>query len=180
MRNQVTIITMAIFGIVVLALVAGPLGATPQATGGVAVIDNARVFDESNQGRAATQQIQANVDSWQQQLAALDTELQGLLSQRQQQGGIMTPEALRTLDIDIEQKQIDLQRLRDDAQRQATAIQQQILADLDGALTPVVAALAVELGYAVVFNSESPGLLFFDPASDITDQLIARLNSLDQ
>lgn len=180
MRNQVTIITVAILGIVVLALVAGPLGAAPQATGSVAVIDNARVFDESNQGRAATQQIQANVDSWQQQIAGLETELTGLVSQRQQQASIMTPEALRTLDVDIEEKQIALQRRRDDAQRQATAVQQQILAGLEGTLTPVVAALAVELGYAVVFNSESPGLLFFDPTSDITDQLIARLNSLDQ
>ena len=62
MRNQVTIITVAILGIGVLALAAGPLGAVPQATGGIAVIDNARVFDESNQGRAATQQIQANVE----------------------------------------------------------------------------------------------------------------------
>ncbi len=180
MRNQVTIITVGILGIVVVALAAGPLGAAPQANGAVAVIDNARVFDESNQGRAATQQIQANVDSWQQQLAALETELQGLLAQRQQQAGIMTPEALRTLELDIEQKQVDLQRLRDDAQRQAAAIQQQVLAALDSVLTPVVAALAEELGYALVFNSESPGLLHFDPANDITDQLVARLNSLDQ
>lgn len=180
MRNQVTIISVAVLGIVVLALAAGPLGAATQATGGVAVIDNARVFDESNQGRAATQQIQANVDSWQQQLAGLETELQGLVSQRQQQANIMTPEALRTLDRDIEEKQIALQRRRDDAQRQATAIQEQILADLDGALTPVVAALAAELGYAVVLNSQTPGLLFFNPANDITDQLVARLNVLDQ
>jgi Skp family chaperone for outer membrane proteins len=180
MRTQTTIITLAILGTVVLALGAGPLGAAPQATRGVAVIDNARVFDESIQGRAATQQIQANVDSWQQQLTGLETQLQGLLSQRQLQAGIMTPAALRVLDGDIEQQQVDLQRLRDDAQRQATAIQQQILAELEGALTPVVADLAVELGYAVVFNSQTPGLLYFDSASDITEQLIARLNSMDQ
>ena len=180
MRNHVTVITAAVLGIVVAVLAAGPLGAAPQATGGVAVIDNARDFDESNQGRAATQQIQANVDSWQQQLAALQTELEGMLEQRQQQASIMTAEALRTLENDIEQKQVDLTRLRDDAQRQATAIQEQILADLDGALTPVVAALAAELGYTAVFNSQTPGLLFFTATSDITDVLIVRLNALDQ
>jgi Skp family chaperone for outer membrane proteins len=32
----------------------------------------------------------------------------------------------------------------------------------------------------VVFNSETPGLLYFDPAIDITDELIARLNANDQ
>jgi outer membrane protein len=181
MRNQVAVVTVAILGVIGVALVAGPLGAAPQATGGsVAVIDNARVFEESNPGRAATQQIQANVDSWQQQLATLETDIQGLLTQRQQQGAIMTPEALRSLEANLEEKQLNLQRLREDAQRQAGAIQAQILDALEGTLTPVVAALAAELGYTTVFNSQTPGLLHFNPAADITDQLIARLNALDQ
>ncbi|MCH7824532.1 MAG: OmpH family outer membrane protein [Acidobacteria bacterium] len=180
MRNQATVIGVAIFGLVVLAVAAGPLGAAPQRSGGIAFVDNARVFDESNPGKAATQQIQANVNTWQQQLTTIETELQGLMSQRQQQSAIMTPGALRNLDADIEQKQIDLQRLRDDAQRQATATQNRVLADLDATLTPVVGALASELGYDVVLNSETPGLLYFNPAVDITDQLIARLNAMDQ
>jgi Skp family chaperone for outer membrane proteins len=65
MRNQATVIVVVMLGLVALAIAAGPLGAAPQANGVVAVIDNARVFDESNQGKAATQQIQANVDTWQ-------------------------------------------------------------------------------------------------------------------
>ena len=180
MRNQTTAIGVAILGLVVLAVAAGPLGAATQARGGSAIVDNARVFDESNPGKAATQQIEANVNTWQQQLTGMQTELQGLINQRQQQAAIMTPEALRTLDVDIEQKQIDLQRRTDDAQRQAAATQDQVLAGLDAALTPVVAALATELGYDVVLNSASPGLLYFNPAADITDQLIARLNSMGQ
>ena len=180
MRNQATVIGVAILGLVVLAVAAGPLGAAPQSGGGVAIVDNARVFDESNQGKRATQQIQANVNTWQQQITTMQTELQGLINQRQQQSAIMTPESLRSLDLDIEQKQIDLQRRNDDAQRQSTATRDQVLADLDAALTPVVAALASELGYNVVLNSQTPGLLYFNPAADITDQLIARLNAMDQ
>lgn len=181
MRQQLTVIAASVIGGFLLALAGVPLGASPQAgSGSFAVIDNARVFDESNQGRAATQQIQANVDSWQQQLATLQTEVQTLATQRQQQGSIMTPEALRDLEENIQQKQLELQRLREDAQRQNNAIQQQVLSDLETTLTPVVAALASELGYTAVFNSQTPGLLHFDPAIDITDQLIARLNTMDE
>lgn len=180
MRNQAVVIAVVMLGVVVLAVAAGPLGAAPQVSSGIAVIDNARVFDESNQGKAATQQIQANVDSWQQQLSTLQAELQGLTVQRQQQGSIMTPEALRRLEADIEQKQVNLQRLRDDAQRQAGAIQNQVLSQLESQLTPVVAALAGEMGFTTVFNSQTPGLLYFNPAVDITDALIARLNAMDQ
>jgi Skp family chaperone for outer membrane proteins len=180
MRNQATVIGVAFFGLVVLAVAVGPLGAVPQSGGGIAIVDNARVFDESNQGKTATQQIQANLNTWSQQITTVQTELQGLINQRQQQSAIMTPESLRSLDGDIEQKQIDLQRLQDDAQRQAGATQAQVLADLDAALTPVVAAIASEMGYNAVLNSQSPGLLYFNPAADITDQLIARLNAMDQ
>ncbi len=180
MRNQATIVSVIILGVVALAVAAGPLGAAPQGSGVVAVVDNARVFDESNPGKAATQQIQANVDSWQQQITTVETELQGLATQRQQQASIMTPDAVRALEAQIEQKQIDLQRLRDDAQRQAGASQNQILTQLESQLTPVVSALAQEMGYTVVFNSQTPGLLHFNPTVDITDALIARLNGLDQ
>lgn len=179
MRNQLTLMTAAIFGLTAFGLVAGPLGGA-QGGGSIAVVDNARVFDESNQGRAATQQIQANVDSWQQQLTSLQTEVQGLVNQRQQQGNIMTPEALRQLNINIENKQLELQRLREDAQRQATAIQNQILGQLESTITPVVAQLAAEMGYTAVLNTETPGLLHFDPSIDITDALITRLNAMDQ
>ncbi len=179
MRHQGTIVTAFVLGIIALAVAAGPLSAT-QANGSIAVIDNARVFDESNQGKAATQQIQANVDAWQQQLVTLETELTGLMTQRQQQASIMTPEALRTLEAQIEEKQIALQRRRDDAQRDAGASQNAVLAELEGQLTPVVEALAQEMGFTVVFNSQTPGLLHFNPTVDITDALIARLNSMDQ
>ena len=32
----------------------------------------------------------------------------------------------------------------------------------------------------MVFNSQTPGLLHFNPTVDITDELIARLNSMGQ
>ena len=180
MRNQAGVIGAAILGVLIMVVTVGPSSALPQSGGGIAIVDNARVFEEANQGKRATQQIQANVSTWQGQLSAIETELQGLINQRQQQSAIMTPEALRNLEADIEQKQIDLQRLRDDAQRQATATQTEVLAGLDAVITPVVAALASELGYSVVLNSQTPGLLYFNPVSDMTDQLIARLNTMDQ
>tara|TARA_B100000929_G_scaffold14426_2_gene11702 strand:- start:2043 stop:2585 length:543 start_codon:yes stop_codon:yes gene_type:complete len=180
MRNQAGVIGAAILGVLIMVVTVGPSSALPQGGGGIAVVNNARVFEESNQGKRATQQIQANVSTWREQVTANETQLQGLISQRQTQAAIMTPEALRNLEADIEQKQIDLQRLSDDAQRQMGVTQNEVLAGLDAVITPVVSALASELGYSVVLNSQTPGLLYFNPVSDMTDQLIARLNTMDQ
>ena len=117
MRNQVAVIGAAILGVLIMLVTVGPSSAVPQGGGGIAIVDNQRLFAESNPGMQATQQINANLSTWQGQLTAIETELQGLINQRQQQAAIMTPDALRNLEADIEQKQIDLQRLRDDAQR---------------------------------------------------------------
>lgn len=178
MRTQITFLSVAILG-AVAALAAGPLGAAPQASAGFAVIDNLRVFEESNQGRAANQEIQANLGTWQAELETLQTEVQTLLTQRQQQGSVMTPEALDELNQNIEEKQLELQRRREDAQRQAAAIRDRVLVDLENMLTPVVAELATELGYSAVLNSQTPGLLHYDASIDITDELIARLNAMN-
>lgn len=180
MRSRAALIIVALCALVALAVSTGPLVAATQASGSVAVIDNARVFEESEPGKSASQQIEANFSSWQDQITTLETELQGLLTQRQQQASIMTADALRALDSDIEQKQVDIQRRRDDAQRQFTRIRDQVLASLEAQVTPVVGQLADELGYAVVLNSATPGLLYFHDTVDVTDQLIARLNTMDR
>ena len=169
-------------GVIALLLVAaavGPLGANQKSTV-IGVIDNDRVFAESTQGKAATEQIEANFSGWQTQITTVEGELSQMVNQRNQQAALMTSEALRQLDAEIEQKQVDLQRLRDDAQRQFTQIRNRILLDLDSNLIPAVQELAVELGYSVVFNRQTAGLLYFDPAVDITDAMIAKLNAMDE
>jgi Skp family chaperone for outer membrane proteins len=180
MRTHLSVIIVAIGGLATLAVATAPSGAAPQGAAAVAIVDNIRVFEDSNPGRATTQQIDANRATWQGQISTAQAELQELLSQRQQQAGVMTAEALRQLDADIEQKRIDLQRLQDDAQRQFNQVRDRILGDFEARLDPLVAQIAGERGVSVVFNSETPGLLYFDPAIDITDELIARLNANDQ
>lgn len=181
MRNKLSIIAVSFSVLAAVALAAGPLSAAlPQAAGSVAFVDNDRVFAESTLGQNASAQIEANFGGWQAQLSGLQQEVQGLMQQRQSQAGLMTAEQLARLDGDIEQKQVDLQRMQDDAQRQFTAIRDEIIGQLNAALLPEVAGLAQELGYTAAFNTQTPGLLFYGAGVDITDQLIARLNALPE
>ena len=181
MRNKLSIIPVAAGVLAVVAFAAGPLSAAlPQAAGSVAFVNNDRVFAESTRGQNAAAQIEANFGGWQSQLSGLQQELQGLMQQRQSQAGLMTIEQLSVLEADIEQKQVDLQRMEDDAQRQFAAIRDNIIAELETAVLPAVAGLAQELGYTTVFNTQTPGLLFYADGVDITDQLIVRLNAIEE
>ena len=132
MRNKLSIVAVALSVLAAVALAAGPLAAAlPQAAGGVAFVDNDRVFAESTLGQNASAQIEANFGGWQAQISGLQQELQGLMLQRQSQAGLMSLEQLGQLDADIEQKQVDLQRMQDDAQRQFSGIRDTIIAQLD-------------------------------------------------
>ena len=179
MHKDRVLAASAVVGFLLVAAVAVPLRATQQPNV-VAVVDNDRVFAESAPGRTAAEQIEANFAAWQNQLTQLEQELTNMVNQRNQQASVMTAESLRQIDAEIEQKQVDLQRLRDDAQRQFAQFRDQIIATLEETLTPQVQQLAGEMGYAVVFNTATPGLLYFDQTVDITDQLIARLNAMGQ
>ena len=71
-------------------------------------------------------------------------------------------------------------RMQDDAQRQFSGIRDSIIAQLEETLLPEVSGLAQELGYTAVLNTQTPGLLYYGPGVDITDQLIARLNAAQE
>jgi len=181
MRNKLSIITVISSVLAAVAFAAGPLSAAlPQASGSLAFVNNDRVFAESTLGQNASAQIEANFGGWQQQLNGLQQALQGLAQQRQSQAGLMSIEQLSQLDSDIEQKQVELQRMQDDAQRQFTSIRDNIIGQLEATLLPEVAGLAQELGYSAVLNTQTPGLLFYADTVDITDALIARLNAIQE
>ena len=63
MRNQVAVIGAAILGVLIMLVTVGPSSAVPQGGGGIAIVDNQRLFAESNPGMQATQQINANLST---------------------------------------------------------------------------------------------------------------------
>lgn len=170
--------TVALASVAILATAAlAPLVPGQAAPAGIAVIDNDRVFQESVPGQATADRIQAELTRWQQQIDTAEGELTELQTRQQNQVGTMTPEAAQQLALEIEQKTVEVQRLRDDAQRQLARVRDEALADLGEQLTPAVEQLREQEGYAAVFNTQTAGLIDYDPAVDITDRLIALLGA---
>ncbi|MFQ5742027.1 MAG: OmpH family outer membrane protein [Acidobacteriota bacterium] len=162
-------------GSVLLAVATLPAGAQQ---GGIkiAVIDNDRVFQESNPGKAASEQLQGAFTEWQGKIDKAQQQLDDLNASRQQQRTTLNAAALKKLDDQIAEKQIEAQRIKDDAQREFTRLRQQVVAGMEDKLAPMIERLATEQGYTVMFNTQTPGLLHFDKSVDATDQLIALVN----
>ena len=77
----------------------------------------------------------------------------------------------------VEQAQVDLQRLRDDAQRALNRMAEQAQARINERLVPAVEQLAAEAGYDLILDTRMQGILYFASAIDETDRYIALVNT---
>ena len=184
----------------VAMVVAGALMAGPDAAAQVnfAWIDLARIAGESTDGQAANARVQALSEQKLAEIQARNTEAQGEVnaltqqlqeSQRKLQQGqnVISAEAAAALQREISRLQVDVQRttqdsnadiarLTEDAEAEVQALQVQLQRDFEQRLLPAIDKVAADKGLSFIFNA-AQGLVWADPAMDITQELIDALNS---
>jgi outer membrane protein len=172
-----TWIALALPLVIVASLaIALPLGAQQVAVPKIAVINGDRVIEESNIGQTVSEQAQSRADEWTTRIEAKQTELNNLARQRQEQALTLNEEALIRLDADIEQRNVELNRLRDDANRDLQTLSAQYQGQINAALVPAVERLAAAGGYDLILDTRVQGLLYFSATLDVTDEFIAMVN----
>lgn len=158
----------------------GWLLAAPQAAGPInaAVINGDRVLEGSNVGRQARERLEAEAARWQQQINAATTELSALTKQRTDQALTLNEGALARLNQEIEEKQVQITRMNDDARRELGRLEQQITVDVNQQLGPLVDQFASQRGLDLIFDtSRAQGILYFNNARDLTDDFLAMVNA---
>ncbi len=148
--------------------------------GKIVVVDGERVTTETQIGQQTRARVTAAANDWQSRLQAGQAELQTLAQNRQTQSLTLSREALAQLDRDIEEKQVALQRMNDDAQRQMERLQVESQARINEVLIPVLEEMAADAGYDFVFDSrmiQTGTMLYFANRLDVTDEYVARVDA---
>lgn len=161
-------------------LTSGWLAAAPQTGDGAAIafINGDRVLEGSNIGQQARERLDAAASTWQQRLTAAQTELDTLQRNRSEQALTLNDTALARLNQDIEEKQVEIQRLNDDARRELTRLEQQVTLDVNTQLGPLVDRFAADRGLDVIFDgARLQGVLYVDESRDLTDDFLALVNA---
>ncbi len=150
--------------------------APPKAS--VAVINGDRVLEGSNVGRNARQRLENEAKKWQERINAATQELQTLTRQRQEQALTLSEQALSRLTEQIEEKQVQIQRMNDDARRELQRLEQQVTVEVNNQLGPLVERFASERGLDLILDSaRAQGLLYFNNALDLTDDFLQVVNA---
>ena len=116
---------------------------------------------------------------WEQRITTLRQELDGLGRRRAQEALTLTTEALVVLDNEIGQKNLQLQRLDEDARRELTNLSQSLITELNGVLGPSLERFARQRGFHLILDSAKAvetGLLYWASEIDVTTDFITQLD----
>lgn len=156
------------------------IAAAPQAgaPSTIVFINGDQILEGSTIGRGAREQLEAAAASWQERINGVNDELLRLQTQRNDQALTLNETALARMNQDIEERQVQVQRLNDDARRELQRLEQQITVDVNSQLGPLVERFAVDNGYEMIFDtSRLAGVLYFSTNRDVTSDFLAVVNA---
>jgi outer membrane protein len=136
-----------------------------------------RIAAESAEGKAATDKVKALNDQKVKELNDKNKALQTAQQKLDTGGSLLNDAARAQLATDIDRQQKDIQRFTEDAQQDVQNLQAQLQDDFQRKLTPVIQKVATDRNLHMIFSVTDSGLVWGDPALDLTEEVITAFNA---
>jgi outer membrane protein len=142
----------------------------------IAFVDIQGVASNSAAGKEATKRLSDLTAKKQAELADKNKALQATQSKLQSGTGVLNESARAGLEKDIDRMQRDIQFANQNAQAEVNELQNDLQAEFQKKLMPIIEEIAKEKGLYVVFTAEA-GVAFVHPGLNITDEVIKRFDT---
>ena len=157
---------------------AAPAPARPfPADATLAFVDMEVVGRDSALGRQYAAEIEALRTKRSNDLNEKNTALQAEQRQLDQSASIMSPEASLKLQQDIDARSRELQFQTQQAQADVESLKQDLGRKFNAAISPILAKVAAERHVQLVFGRGQGGVLWVDPALNLTREVMALLDA---
>ncbi|HEK85216.1 MAG: OmpH family outer membrane protein [Candidatus Saccharicenans sp.] len=143
----------------------------------VGVINSQEILEKSIEGKKAISQLEDKNRKTQQDLGKLDDQIRQLETRLNTQQLTMTQEALMSLSADLDRKRTERQRMAEDAQKEMQELQQRLYFKIQSEVMPIITKLGQEKGLDLILDLRASGVLYFNPAVDLTDEVIKRYDA---
>jgi outer membrane protein len=138
----------------------------------IGLVDVQKVLARSAAGVAAREQLERDKAGMQREVDVRRQEIEKLREELDKKGTLMTAEARREKEDQLERKRRDATRLMDDFQRELARKEQQlaqrVLTDLSG----VIERVGKQRGYFMIVEKRGGGVLYHSGEADLTDEII--------
>jgi outer membrane protein len=151
-----------------------PLSA--QAEGRTGVVDPIGALQEAKEFQDRFGQLEASLKDEQNRLDRLGGEVENLRGRLEKEGMTMSEDEREQLQTQGQQKMIELQNLRQSAQRKLNKGQQEILQVMEPKLKQAVETVAERENLDMVLNAQA--VVYVKSDMDITEAVTKQLNSM--
>ena len=161
-----------------MAMLLGVAGAVPaRAEVKIGVVDMQRALNECNAGKKAKDEVRRKFEKAQNELKTQRENLDRMRESYDKKALVLKEDERRSLEKDLEARSLDFKRKYEDYQRDLKRTDAELTSGIVEQLYGIVGAYAKERGFTVVLETSSGGLVYADPAIDVTDEVIKRHNA---
>jgi Skp family chaperone for outer membrane proteins len=161
----------------VLLVLALASAAEAQALGKIGFINSQIILQQDSSAQAAQRQFDADLARYQAEISQLEQEGIQLVNQFQQQQAMLSTEARANREEEIRLKQEKYNQRATELDQQAGLRRAELLQPVMDRINGVIEAFRAEGGYAALFDLTGPSVVATDPALDLTQQIISRLQA---
>ena len=136
------------------------------------------VFATSKDGKAATTELEALQTRKNADIAAKTKEVQALEQKLSRSNAVLNDDARGRLERDVARAKVDFERLVQDSQAEVQERQQQFQRAFSRKLFPAIGEVAQARSLWAVFNTGEGTLLWHQPALDISDEVVGRIDAV--
>ena len=148
--------------------------ANAQSAQKVAIIDSQKAFDRSVQGQKIIALLQDKENEIKASLKQRQEEINSLKDKFDSQKLTLNEEALRQLQLEIDKKEAEKKKYEQDSSVEFDQFKAKLIKKMRDEMLAIVDELVKERGYDLVFDLSSSGLIYFQAALDITDEVIKK------
>jgi Skp family chaperone for outer membrane proteins len=161
----------------VLLVLAFATSAEAQALGKVGFTNSQTILAQDSAAQAAQRQFDADLARYQAEITQLQEEGQQLVAAYQQQQAMLSDEARANREEEIRLKQDQFNQRTAELDQQAGIRRAELLQPVMDRINAVIEAFRAEGGYAAIFDLTGPSVIASDPALDLTQQILTRLQA---
>ncbi len=168
-------VLIGIAGLFLLFLAACPVFAAESALK-LGLVDLFKAVNESEQGKKAKTELEAMIKVKQDSLEEKGKAIEKLKAELDKQGGVLSGEAKRAKEEEMERLTREYQRSVADSQNDVRKKEGELTGRIVKDLRDIVLAIADEEKYTLILEKAEGLVLFADKSLDITDKVIKRFD----
>jgi Skp family chaperone for outer membrane proteins len=142
-----------------------------------AFVDIQAIASNSVEGKSASTKLDAFRKKTNDALLAKNTSLKAMQDKLSSGGSVMNDQARGQLEKEIEKGQRELQFAQQDAQTELTDMTNQLQAEFQEKLNPILEQVRAEKGLLMIFSVRDSGIIAVDLGLDLSAEIVKRFDS---